>query len=127
VNTWHRAGRWVTAALLLAVAPVPVVVGRLLLTDRGATPATAAAVTVGVATTILCLLGSATVAVRLARPTDGSHAQYPRQAARHTAGDRRSARTRERRPGTRRWGRADARRSRRRVNQRRSVGVDSDL
>lgn len=114
MNTWHRAGRWVTAALLLAVAPVPVVVGRLLLADRGATPATAAAVTVGVATTILCLLGSATVAARLARPADGSEVEYRRQAARHTVGDRRSPRKR-------------ARRSRRRVNQRASVGVDTDL
>ena len=64
VNTWRNTGRWVVVALLRALAPVPVVVGQLMLSDRGATTITAAIVAIGVAATIMCLLGSV-VAARL--------------------------------------------------------------
>lgn len=78
MNTWRNAGRWLVAALLLGLAPVPVIAGRLMLADKGATPITAAIVATGVAATIMCLLGGVT-AVRLThRPA------RQRQPARHT-------------------------------------------
>jgi hypothetical protein len=73
------------AALLLAMAPAPVVVGRLMLSDHGATPVTATMVAVGGAATILCLLGSVTAARLTDRPV------RHRQPARHTT-DRRVGR-----------------------------------
>jgi hypothetical protein len=83
VNVWRRAGRWVAAALLLAAAPMPVTAGRLLLADRGATPVTATAVTVGVAATIVCLVAGAVIA-RLAYRAP-RHQRPGRQPARRTS------------------------------------------
>jgi len=82
-QVWHRAGRWVAAAVLLALAPLPVSVGRTLLADRGATPLTASAVAIAAAVTVACLVGSVT-AVRLAyRP--GRDDRSINQSARHSA------------------------------------------
>jgi hypothetical protein len=82
-QVWHRAGRWVTAAVLLALAPLPVTVGRTLLADRGATPLTASAVAIAAAATVACLVGSVT-ALRLAyRPVRDE--RPTQQSARHSA------------------------------------------
>ena len=71
------------AAVLLALAPLPVTVGRILLADRGATPLTASAVAIAAAATVGCLVGSVT-AVRLAyRPDRDDRSTH--QSARHSA------------------------------------------
>jgi hypothetical protein len=75
----------VAAILLLALAPVPVVVGRLVLSDRGATPITAAIVAIGVAATIMCLLGSVTAARLTLRPAQRRKPAQQRKPARHTS------------------------------------------
>ena len=80
---WQRAGRWVTAAVLLGLAPLPVTVGQTLLADRGATPLTASVVAIAAAVTVACLVGSVT-AVRLAyRPVREARSTSP--SARHSA------------------------------------------
>lgn len=72
--------------MLLALAPVPVAVGRLLLADRGATPWTASVVAVAAAATVGCLVAAATTARGAARATAAPVAGPVRDgSARHLA------------------------------------------
>lgn len=102
----RRAGVWAAAVVLVALAPFPVAAGKRMLDGQGATPSTAAAVTVAVAATIFCLVSSAT-AVFLAFRPEAVPAPPPSRpssrSARHTArraslGSRLADATR--RPGT---------------------------
>lgn len=79
---WRRAGAWVVAGVLVAFAPFPLAVGTRMLSGRGATPLTAAVVTVSVTVTIFCLVAGVVavwVAFRLP-PADPVS-----RGARHTA------------------------------------------
>lgn len=98
MNVWRNTGRWVVAAVLLGSAPAPLIAGRLMLSDRGATPVTATMVALGVAATILCLLGSVTALQATPRPF------RQRRPARHTVdrGMSRAGRSRQR-INARRW------------------------
>jgi hypothetical protein len=97
----RNTGRWVAAVVMLAVAPLPVSVGRVFLSAHGATPWTASVVAVATAATVACLVASATAARAATRSTavpardDGpahepghpSGAELGHRPARHLAHD----------------------------------------